>query len=211
MFAALVAAWLTAPRWASLLRAPLPETEESGGEEPLAEPTPGAEPVEEASPERRISVKLYLEDPERLLLVPAERSIPFAESLAEQVRLVVDELARSSPGGLLSPLPEGSRVLDVFVRSGGVVLIHLSGDTAAGPGLGSTGELLSVYSIVNSVVGNFPAASRVQIVIDGRSDGTFAGHIDVSRPLLPDLALIAPDLAATTSVEGAPGPAPPEP
>jgi len=209
MFAVLVAAWLTAPRWASLLRAPLPDSGEALEGEATPEPTP--EPVEAASPERRISVKLYLEDPERLLLVAEERSIPFAESLAEQVRLVVQELVRGSSGVLASPLPPECRVLDVFVRGGGVVLIHLSAEATAGRGLGSTGELLSVYSIVNSVVGNFPAVKRVQIVVEGGVDGTFAGHIDVSRPLPPDLALIATDLAPAAAGGAAPEAEPREP
>jgi len=47
-----------------------------------------------------------------------------------------------------------------------------------------------VYAVVNSVAGNFPAVRRVQILLDGLPADTLAGHIDLSRPLTPDLTLL---------------------
>ena len=46
-------------------------------------------------------------------------------------------------------------------------------------------ELLTVYSIVNSLTANFPAVKRVQILVDDRQAPTLAGHVDLTRPAVP--------------------------
>ena len=59
---------------------------------------------------------------------------------------------------------------------------------------GSHEELISVYSIVNSLTVNFPAVKRVQILVDDRPVATLAGHVDLSRPLPPDMTLLAAEI-----------------
>ena len=39
-----------------------------------------------------------------------------------------------------------------------------------------------MYSLVNSIVTNFPAVSRVQILVDDRPVTSLGGHVDLSRP-----------------------------
>ncbi|HSD67868.1 MAG TPA: GerMN domain-containing protein, partial [Vicinamibacteria bacterium] len=109
---------LTAPRWAGLLRAPAASVET---EEPAPEEATPA-PVEAVSPGagRRISVRLYFEAPDREGLLPEEREVAFSSDLAQQLRTVVEELAKGSTTGLLATLPEGTRVLEVFVQARGV-------------------------------------------------------------------------------------------
>jgi len=58
-----------------------------------------------------------------------------------------------------------------------------------------------VYSIVNSLVANFPAARRVQILVEDRVVTSLAGHVDLSRPLPADMTLVAlPPLPPGTPV-----------
>ena len=92
-------------------------------------------------------------------------------------------------------------MLDVFVSARGVAYVDLSKEAAGGTA-GSHEELLSVYSIVNSLTVNFPAVKRVQILVDDRPVATLAGHVDLSRPLPPDMTL----LAAAALAPAAPGP-----
>jgi hypothetical protein len=47
-----------------------------------------------------------------------------------------------------------------------------------------------VYAIVHAVTANLPSIRRVQILIDGREADTLAGHVDLRRPLEPNLALV---------------------
>jgi hypothetical protein len=179
----------TAPRWARIMRQPVtaPAEEDQapagGGTAKTASPEPDGE--------RTISVKLYFESPDTPGLLPEDRSLPFSVDLSRQLRTVVEELVRGSSTGLNSPLPPDTKVLDVFVTAGGVAFVSLSKEAAAGVSGGSTAELLTVYSLVNSITTNFPAVKRVQILLDDRPVVTFAGHVDVSRPLPPDLTFVA--------------------
>jgi len=245
---------LSSPRWAPWIggSAPAPTAE------PGADPGPASTPLAEASPvERKISVTLFFPSPDRPGLALEERTVAFSGDLARQVQVVVEEVLRGSATGLLSPLPSGARVLDVFVGAGGVAYVSLDplppardplapveiGDETAEASptpsptedespvslatelgiQGSSDELLSVFSIVDSVVINLPAVRRVQLLIRGEPVSTLAGHIDISRPLAVDATLLVglgPDLSPAPTPEGTlpegaePGPpdaaAPPE-
>jgi len=180
---------LTAPRWAALLRAPAASQDV---EEPAVEET--APSVAEGLPAaagRRINVRLYFEAPDREGLLPEEREVAFSADLARQLRTVVEELAKGSTTGLLSTLPAGTRVLEVFVQARGVAWVDLSSEATSGLPGGSKAELLTVYSVVNTIVTNFPAVSRVRIIVNDQPVTSLGGHVDLSRPLPPDLTFVA--------------------
>jgi len=191
---------LTAPRWSALLREPLSVLDEDGGA--LGEggdATPLLDP--EADAARRISVRLYFEAEDSAGLLSEEREIAFSDDLAVQLRTLVEELVRGPTDGLLGTIPPQTRVLEVFVTARGVAYVNLSGEAAMLPG-GSMSELLSVYSVVNSLVVNFPAVSRVQILVEDRVVTSLAGHVDLSRPLPADMTLVAlPPPLATEPAE----------
>jgi spore germination protein GerM len=195
---------LTAPRWAGLLRAPTASVE---SDDPTAEETPAPAPdAGEAGAGRRISVRLYFEAPDREGLLPEDREVPFSADLAEQLRTVVEELAKGSTSGLVATIPPGTRVVEVFVLARGVACVNLSAEAATGLPGGSKAELLTVYSVVNTIVTNFPAVRRVQIVVDDRPVTSLGGHVDLSRPLPPDMTLVAlPTPAPTPTAPAAEG------
>jgi spore germination protein GerM len=204
---------LTAPRWSLLLRsssAPIESDDAAGAE---------AGPAADAAPARRISVRLYFEATERDGLLPEEREIAFSADLAQQIRTVVEELAKGpATQGLQPTLPAGTRVQEVFVQAHGVACVSLSAEAARGLPGGSRAELLTVYSIVDTVATNFPAVSRVQLVVgDQIASSLGGGHVDLARALPPDMTLVAlepsptPAAAATAAPSAAPPPAAPVP
>jgi hypothetical protein len=193
---------LTAPVWSRLLRQRAPALEDE------AEPAAQAQSREEEpsrGAERTINVQLFFPSAERPGLVAEERAVPFSSDLSLQLRGVVEELAKGSRSGSLASLGAGTRVLDVFVSAAGVAYVNLSKEAAEGQPGGSEAELLSVYSVVNSLTTSFPAVKRVQILIEDHSAPTFNGHLDLSRPLPPDPTL----LASSNAAPGAPPPSPP--
>ena len=196
---------LTAPRWAALLRAPAasPEVDEPAVEETASPVAEG--PAAEAG--RRISVRLYFEAPDREGLLPEEREVAFSADLPRQLRIVVEELAKGSTTGLVSTLPEGTRVLEVFVQARGVAWVDLSSEATSGLPGGSKAEMLTVYSIVNTIVTNFPAVSRVRIVVNDQPVTSLGGHVDLSRPLPPDMTLVALPTPDPLPAEASPPPA----
>ncbi|HEY3119302.1 MAG TPA: GerMN domain-containing protein [Vicinamibacteria bacterium] len=194
---------VTAPVWSRLLRQRAPALSVDDEAEPAAqaqsrddEPAHGAE--------RTINVQLFFPAADRPGLALEERAVPFASDLSLQLRAVVEELARGSRVGALPSLGPGTRVLDVFVSATGIAYVNLSKEATQGNPGGSEAELLSVYSLVNSLTASFPAVKRVQILIDDHSAPTFNGHLDLSRPLPPDPTL----LASSGAAPGAPVPSP---
>jgi hypothetical protein len=204
----LVLVTASAPRWSRFLREPLQGgPEEAAGEEPgdPAVPAPPASPVE-----RTINVKLFFGAEDDGGLVLEERTLPFSNDLARQIESLVGELIAGSRQGLAPTLPPDTRVLGAFVTGSGVAYVNLSKEAQAGLPGGSHAELISVYSLVDSITANFPAVSRVQILIDGGTAQTLSGHIDLSRPLRPDMSLLAAALL-TPLAPGAPAAPTPTP
>jgi hypothetical protein len=201
LVALLIAVSLTAPRWAALLREPLTVFEGDEADPDASPPPPNGA---EGTAARRIGVRLYFEAPDGSGLLSEEREIAFSDDLTAQLQTLVEELVRGPKSGLLPTLPAQTRVLGVFVTPRGVAYVNLSGEATGVPG-GSRSELLTVYSVVNSLVVNFPAVSRVQLLVEDRMVSSFSGHVDLSRPLPADLTLVA----LSTPQDPSPDPGPP--
>ncbi len=203
LFVLLAVVTLTAPRWSRFLRQPLAAAREDEG--PVSEGAEAASKTAEREGERRISVRLYFESPEAGGLVPEERSVPLAGDLARQLQGVLEELVRGSTTGLRATLPPATKVLEVFVSARGVAYLDFSPEARQAAAGGSKSELLVVYSIVNSVTANFPAVKKVQILVEDKPVRTLAGHVDLSRPLAPDMTfLVLPSPPASRAASPAP-------
>jgi spore germination protein GerM len=196
---------LAAPRLSRLLTRTVAE------DEPAAEEArPGHDEEAAGRAERTINVKLFFQAADRPGLVMEERTVPFSSDLGAQLKAVVGELIQGSKSGLVATLPPETRVLEVFVSARGVAYVDLSKEASQGTA-GSHDELLSVYSIVNSLTANFPAVKRVQILLEDRPTDTLAGHVDLSRPLTADMTLLTTAPIVPAAPEGSPAPVPASP
>ena len=73
--------------------------------------------------------------------------------------------------------------------------IWCSVDLRDGMSGGSMEEVLTVYSIVDSVALNVAEIRAVGILINGKPVESLNGHLDLCQPLVPDLSLIVDELA----------------
>ncbi|MCI0411160.1 MAG: GerMN domain-containing protein [Acidobacteria bacterium] len=150
-----------------------------------ASPAPQASPATAAPPqptERRIRTTLYFLANSGKTLVAEEREIAFSPSLQEQVKQVVRELLAGSRRGLASPFPTGVVLRDVFISPQGLAFVDLSQELVANHPGGSETELLTVYSLANTLTANFPAVTKVQLLVEGREVESLAGHLDLTIP-----------------------------
>ncbi len=148
--------------------------------EALPTPTP--------APEQRIM--LLFPGPDGRLH-PVLRTVALPAELDQRARVVVRELLKG-PGGradLLAAVPWPCELLEVFVDGRGAAYVDLTGPEA--PLAGSNVELMTAYSIVNSVLLNCPELHRLQILLDGKEIPTLTGHLDLSKPLTVNKGLIA--------------------
>jgi hypothetical protein len=182
---------LTAPRWARWLQRPIVRSAAEDGNAPEASPPAVARPGPTPEARRSINVKLFFEAEDRSGLALEERVVHYHSDLPRQLRVVLQELIRGSRTGLGSPIDPQTRILDVLVSARGVAYVDLSPEVIPADAAGSHAELLTVYSIVNTLTVNFPVVTRVQIIVGDQAIETLAGHVDLSQPLTPNMAMLA--------------------
>lgn len=131
-----------------------------------------------------VQVVLYFYDSEKELLVPIKRNIIAQEAISLQLKTVIQELIKGPQDAAYSQtLPPETKVRAVYTRENIIYVDFFAPLTEKHPG-GTSAELLSIYSIVNTLLENFPAYTQVQILIDGKLQQTLAGHIDIRKPLI---------------------------
>ncbi len=137
-------------------------------------------------------VTLFFEGPE-MLLVSETRSVALPENPAGALSTVARELLKgSSNAGVPHIFPRDTVVRAAFLLPDGTAFVDLGGNTLAqGWGTGSHEELMAVYSVVQTITTNFPEAKRVRILVNDEPAETLAGHVNISRALLPLPAFVA--------------------
>ena len=128
-------------------------------------------------------VTLYFSSPQEEYLVPERRTIPAISGVESQMKAVMQELILGPSAGekLVPTLSSNTTVRAVYVRDE-TIYVDLSRAFADGQPGGTTGELTSIYSIVNTLLENFPRYSQVQLLVEGQPEATLAGHIDLRNP-----------------------------
>ncbi len=137
-------------------------------------------------------VTLFFEGPE-MLLVRETRNVPLAENPAAALPVVVRELLKGSANaGVPHIFPRDTIVRAAFLLPDGSAFVDLGGPTLTnGWATGSHEELMAVYSVVQTVITDFPAAKRVRILINGEPAETLAGHVNLEHALTPMPAFVA--------------------
>jgi spore germination protein GerM len=136
------------------------------------------------------AVTLYFSDQESEYLIGEKRDILRKESTAEEAEEVMAELSRGPKGELLPTLPSQTRLLALNIDERGVARVNFNRALARDHPGGSSAEIMTVYSIVNSLTFNFAEIKRVQILIEGKEVETIRGHLSLEKPLPANPSLI---------------------
>jgi len=155
----------------------------------------GAVPVESGPepepPARSKAVTLFFLSEEDSLLHPEEREIISDASVVEEAQQVVEALIKGSEKGYVNPLPPETRLRQLFITKEGVAYLDFSKDIVEKHPSGSSAELSTVYSIVNTLVFNFKPIKKVFILVEGSEKETLGGHINLSQAFVPQFSLNA--------------------
>lgn len=139
----------------------------------------------ETLPERM--VQLYFTAPEGTFLMAETAAIPGCEEDRDCIVSLVQALTKGSQAGNLSVLPQQTTVLNAEVEND-LVRINLSKQVVDFHPGGSLTELLSIYSIANSLSENFPYIRQVQLLVEGEVRQTLKGHARIDQPIYADLS-----------------------
>jgi len=135
-------------------------------------------------------VVLYFSDTQAMFLVPEKRAIIWSANQEELVRKMLEELIKGPTRKDLAPtMPPGVKINSVALQNG-LATVDFSKELQTNHWGGSAGEMMTIYSIVNTLT-ELPELTQVQILIDKEKVDTIAGHLDVSQPLIRDNTIIA--------------------
>ena len=175
--AAAVGAWMLfveLPRWY-----PSGESEAPAGDAP-----DGA-----AAGARTVATLFYVSD-DGARLVGSPRQLPRQADPTAQARVILEAQLGEPPPRLLSPIPAGTALRAVYLTGDGDAFVDLTGEVALGHSGGTREELFTVYAVVNALTLNLAAVDAVQILVDGVELDSLVGHVDLQRPLRPNLDLL---------------------
>lgn len=164
-------------------------------------PSPGAEPkvnsprTSTSTPVRvqpkTYSLTLYFQDSKGPWLSPETRIVRATTEKELGQRIVEALIEGPSSSKLLPTLPQDTALLNlVFDRKHKWILVNFDAHLSTNHPGGSEAEILTVYSLVNSLLANLPDFKRVWILIDNHSRQVLKSHVYIGRPLPKNLSWV---------------------
>lgn len=170
-------------------------------------PAPKPAPPVAQAPPRTHEVILYFGAADGTHLVAESRQIPDCEEEQQCLQSTLQALLTGPAAGAGDPvLPPGTALRGIHQDDQGLATVDFSNELVAGHPGGSMSELLSVYSVIDTLAVNFPYLRRVRFLVEGQPVATIKGHVDLRQPLAPDFSLTRPP-AGEEGVSSAPAPA----
>ncbi len=105
-------------------------------------------------------------------------------------RAIVEALIRGPQSGLNRTISEGTELRAIYIALDNVCYVDFSEAIRKKHPGGSNSEMLTVYSVVNSLILNISEIKRVKILIDGGESPTLAGHITLQQPFKAQMLII---------------------
>ena len=124
------------------------------------------------------------------VLTSEDRVLPHPADTEAFGSLILNALVEGPLQDFIPTIPKGASLRAFFIEDSGIAYADFSGHLKENHHGGSEAELLTIYSIVNSLVLNIPEINMVKILIDGHESTTLAGHLDIRFPLKANMLLI---------------------
>ena len=135
--------------------------------------------------QKNISVTLYFADDDANL-VTERRSAPIIDNSVEKT--IVTELLKGPESDKLSAtIPQGTRLISVETKEN-VCFVNFSSEFVTKHSGGSTGEALTVYSIVNSLT-ELKNVDKVQFLVEGNKIDVYK-HLEFNEPFERDDSMV---------------------
>ncbi len=143
--------------------------------------------ADDSSTDNTKSVKLYFSNKDATSLVLEKRSIALIDNNIE--KSIVAELIKGPVNPELNPtIPEGTNILSVETKEG-ICFVNLSKSFIEKHSGGSSGEIMTIYSIVNSLT-ELEEVNKVQFLIEGQKVDVFK-HMLFNEPFDRDESCIS--------------------
>jgi spore germination protein GerM len=138
-----------------------------------------------------LTIILFFPSEHDSLLHREQREIIPESSLAQQAKRIISELLNGSQQGYISPIPPDTKLRELYITKEGVAYVDFSREISDKHLSGSSAEMSTIFSVVNSLAFNLKPVKKVFILIDGGEKKTLGGHIDLTRPFQPIYDIVA--------------------
>lgn len=136
--------------------------------------------------QNKVDIVLYFADQNGDYLKAEKRQIEMVPGLA---RATVEELIKGpKEKGLTRTIPQGTAVRDINIEKG-LCRIDLSKQFKDNHWGGSSGEILTVYSLVDTLT-QYDTIEKVEILVEGQKIETLAGHMDLTSPVFRNTQIV---------------------
>ena len=139
---------------------------------------------------KRSAAHLYFGDRDNYYLMSEQRVISHSADSVAYARSIVEALIKGPQTSLVRTIASDTKLRAIYIIPDGVCYVDLSQAVGKDHPGGCNSELLTIYSVVNSLILNVPEIKRVKLLIDGKEVQTLAGHIDLAFPLEANMLLI---------------------
>ncbi len=128
------------------------------------------------------TVTLYVADDAAGMLRPRSAQIPLPGGRQQRAEELLRALLRiyQQPGAA-HPLAPAADIRSIFLVDPGAAVIDLNAAFADQHRSGILSEQLTVNSLVETLAANVPGIQRVNILVEGKTRDTLAGHADLSE------------------------------
>ena len=141
-------------------------------------------------------VQLYFTASEGTFLVPEPRDIPVCDADRDCINSLLVSLINGSQQGNFPVLPKETKILGIEVEND-LARVDFSKQLVNFHPGGSLTELLSIYSIANSLSESFPYIRQIQILVAGEVRQTLKGHVRIDQPIYANYIYNNPPLTVT--------------
>jgi len=138
----------------------------------------------------KIAAHLYFANRNNSFLKSELRVVHYPHDPVEFGRIIVEALIKGPQNGLIRTIPVGTDLSAIYIDPEKVCFVDLSEAVKKKHPGGINSELLTIYSVVNSLILNVSEIKRVKILSDGNEAPTLAGHISLQFPFKAHMLLI---------------------
>lgn len=156
------------------------------------QPIPGGQATAGSKPGRqgKMVLHLYFAGEDGAYLTAEDRVVARPDAVKTLGAFIVEALIDGPRTSLAGTMPPGTALRAFHLLEDGTAFVDLSKEVKTNHPGGARSEMMTIFSLVNSVVLNVPAIEAVKILIDGQEETTLAGHIDLRYPITANMLLI---------------------
>ena len=138
----------------------------------------------------KVVIHLYFTDTENAYLTAEDRVVAQPVDTKILGTTIVEALINGPRKSLVRTIPQGTSLRAFHLADNNTAYVDLSKEAKKNHTGGAKSELMTIYSVVNSIVLNLPDIDAVKILIEGQEETTLAGHVDLRHPFTANMLLI---------------------